>query len=74
MHIALWWIFVVGFFMKVHSNSTMPINISINIKMDVPSNIIVLGKSTYIKDRDMVHTPVILLKYCDFLLLHVACM
>jgi hypothetical protein len=45
----------------------MPINISINIKMDVPSNIIVLGKSTYIKDR--YGTPVILLKYCDFLLL-----
>ena len=30
--------------MKVQSNSTMPINISINIKVDVPSNIIVLGK------------------------------
>ena len=43
MHIALWWIFVVGFFMKVHSNSTMPINISINIKMDVPILVILLS-------------------------------
>ena len=36
-------IFVVKFFMKVHSNSTMPINISINIKMDVPIVVILLS-------------------------------